>query len=556
MLELEEARECLISQVRMIEETERIPLLDSVGRILAEDICAAQDQPPFPRSPLDGYAVRGTDTNGATAESPVRLRVIGKVYAGSSFSGTVGAGEAVRIMTGAPIPCGADAVIRQEDTDYGEDMVAVATEVAPYQNYCYQGEDYKKGDILLEKGARINGIALSVIAGAGLGRVKVIRKARVAVISSGDELVMPGEAGEESFSYGGEILPEGKIYNTNLPLITGRLIEFGTMPIAMESCPDDPAQMAGRIQALAREADLIITTGGVSVGQKDIMHEALKLLDARQLFWKVKIKPGTPTLAAVYQGKLIICLSGNPYAAAANFELLVRPVLGVLTDDARWNLKKARAVLQNDSKKRGGTRRFVRGFLNGGKVWIISGNHSSGALSSMAKSNCLIDLMPGEGCGEKGSEVWVYLLDAQAFLTETKLDRHPFIFAVSGYKNSGKTTLITRLIPELSARGFQVATIKHDGHDFVPDVPGTDSYRHREAGAYGTAVYSDRRFLVTKEQAVDENKLTELFPEADIILIEGLKNGAYPHYFCRYPEEELIDAGILAERILECMGRK
>ncbi len=403
MLEIEEARERLIQEIRPVIETETVPLFDAVGRILAEDIRAEADQPPFPRSPLDGYAVRGVDTAEASEKAPVRLRVIGKVYAGSTCSGTVGAGEAVRIMTGAPIPDGADAVIRQEDTDYGEEWVTVRAEVKPWQNYCYRGEDYKKGDVLLEQGTRIGGAALSVLAGTGYGQVPVRRRARIAVISSGDELVLPG-------TQAGRTLPEGKIYNTNLPLIAGRMMEFGTAPAVMESCPDDPAQMAGRIKELAGKVDLIITTGGVSVGQKDIMHEVIRLLDARRLFWKVRIKPGTPTLAAVYDETLVICLSGNPYAAAANFELLVRPVIGALTGEAHWNPERVRAVLQNDSEKRGGMRRFVRGRLEGDKVWTTSGNHSSGALSSLVHSNCLIEILPGEHSGEKGSTVWVYLL--------------------------------------------------------------------------------------------------------------------------------------------------
>ncbi len=136
--------------------------------------------------------------------------------------------------------------------------------------------------------------------------------------------------------------------------------------------------------------------------------------------------------------------------------------------------------------------------------------------------------------------------------------RKPFVFAVSGYKNSGKTTLLTQLIPELTRRGYRVAVIKHDGHDFTPDVPGTDSCRHREAGAYGTAVFSDHRFMVTKDldascTQMDETMLMELFPEADIILIEGLKHSSYPKYFCRYPQEPLISAGALADEIERLM---
>lgn len=133
----------------------------------------------------------------------------------------------------------------------------------------------------------------------------------------------------------------------------------------------------------------------------------------------------------------------------------------------------------------------------------------------------------------------------------------PFIFAVSGYKNSGKTTMITRLVPELINRGYRVAVIKHDGHDFTPDVPGTDSYRHQTAGAYGTAVYSEHRFMVTKQwEGGSAEELIPMFPEADIILIEGLKNSSYPKYTCRYPQEALADASVLADEIEEMMKKQ
>lgn len=134
---------------------------------------------------------------------------------------------------------------------------------------------------------------------------------------------------------------------------------------------------------------------------------------------------------------------------------------------------------------------------------------------------------------------------------------NPFVFAVSGYKNTGKTTLITRLIPELTSRGYRVAVIKHDGHDFTPDVPGTDSFRHREAGAYGTAVYSDHRFMVTRQwEQADEKFLMGMFPEADIILIEGLKNSDYPKYICNYPQEKPLEAAALADEIERLMGKQ
>ena len=182
--------------------------MDAVGRILAEDAVAIQDQPPFSRSPLDGYAVRGKDTKGASLNQPKRLTVIGNVYAGQVFGGTVRENEAVRIMTGAPIPDGADTVIRQEDSDYGMKQVKIYRESKPYENYCPQGEDYKKGMVLLKKGCVLDGVSVAVLASLGNDLVSVYRTPKIAVISPGDEVMQT-----ENW------LKPGKIYDTTLHFI-------------------------------------------------------------------------------------------------------------------------------------------------------------------------------------------------------------------------------------------------------------------------------------------------------------------------------------------------
>lgn len=398
MLQLEEAIECLLCHTHPITETEKIPLLSSANRILSMPLAASADQPPFPRSPLDGYAVRGQDTQGAEKEIPVQLSVIGTVYAGEVFSGRVRENQAVRITTGAPIPRGADTVIRQEDTDGGREQVQIYRGASPYENYCFQGEDYRAGDILLEQGARMDGIAMALAAGLGNDCVQVYRKPKIAVISTGDELIQPGIP-----------LQPGKIYDTNRHLISGRLLEFGIAPFASLHGKDDAKEMAETLDELSKNTDLILTTGGVSVGEKDIMHHVLELLSAKKLFWRVEIKPGAPTLAAVLGNALMICLSGNPFAAAANFELLVRPVIEKLTRDGRWRMKRCRGVMENDFKKPRGTRRFIRGYAEGGRVWAIAGNHASGTLAAMAGSNCLIEILREQAGVGKGDEVWIYL---------------------------------------------------------------------------------------------------------------------------------------------------
>ena len=191
MLQIEEAQAMLTEQVRKIEQTERVSLADALGRVLAEDVTAERDQPPFPRSPLDGYAVRAADVAGASKENPAVLHVVGRIYAGYVFDGIVGEGQAVRLMTGAPIPEGADAIIRQEDTFAENDTVQIYVSSEPYQNYCFQGEDYKAGTVLLPKDSRLDAGKITVLSSLGKSEAVVYRKPSVAVISTGDVVVVP-----------------------------------------------------------------------------------------------------------------------------------------------------------------------------------------------------------------------------------------------------------------------------------------------------------------------------------------------------------------------------
>ena len=398
-LEIEEAQELLNVQIKPITETETVLLMDSVGRVLAEDLVALRDQPPFPRSPLDGYAFHGEDSSGATKDAPVKLKVLGKIYAGDVFEGVVGPGEAVKLMTGAPIPDGANCVIRQEDTDEGEEEVALYTSIAPYQNYCYQGEDYKAGEVLIPVGTQINAGAVSVISSLGKDRVEVLRKARVGIITSGDEVLAPGMDWKP-----------GKIFDSNRAYIGARLMECGTAPFVSVHAEDKAESVADEIRkAVEAGCDLVITTGGVSVGEKDIMHDIGDILGAERLFWRVRIKPGSPTMAYSYHGVPVICLSGNPFGAIANYEILIRGMLYKLTGQICWKMQTEDMLIQNEYKKTGG-RRFLRGQAADGKVSLCGAEKSVGVLHALAECNCLVE-MPQTGQPVKvGDTVKVYYL--------------------------------------------------------------------------------------------------------------------------------------------------
>ena len=356
-------------------------------------------QPPFPRSPLDGYAVRSEDIKGADREHPVKLKVIDEVTAGYMSKKYVESKTAIRIMTGAPIPDGADCILGQEDTDYGEDILIVYEEIKPYQNYCFQGEDYKAGKCLLSKGTVLSAVDVGVIAGTGREKIKVYRKPRAVILTSGDEIRLPGEP-----------LTEGKIYDNNLHTMGIQLGFWGVDVIAKERAEDKAELAAERIRQMAKDADIIITSGGVSVGKKDIMHEVLDLLGCERIFWKIAIKPGMPTLCATYQGKLMICLSGNPYGAAVNLELLGRPVFAKMMRREDLAIERKKGVMENAFPKRSGVTRYVRSYYNGGKVRIADGSNDSGILSNMCGCNCLLEIPAGTPRVDVGDEVTVVML--------------------------------------------------------------------------------------------------------------------------------------------------
>ena len=373
---------------------ERLPLEAALGRTLAVDVTSPLDQPPFDRSPLDGYALRSADLTGADKQHPAVLEVVDTVYAGDEAKIPVRPGQAVRIMTGAMLPPGCDCVVPQEKTDQGK-PVRVFASLKPFENYVYQGDDYRKGSVLLTAGTRLDAAALGVLASAGLTEVEVCRRPRVGLLTTGDEVV---EAGSPR--------PAGKIYGANQLLLAARLAELG-FEFRAAHRGDDPAAVAEAIGELLAGCDLLITTGGVSVGDKDIFHQALPLLGAEQVFWRVDLKPGTPAMYSVYQDKPILSLSGNPFAAFTTFELLARPLLAILSGEPgpRWG----EGVLDTPFPKASPKRRFIRGRYENGHITLPEG-HSSGLLSSLVGCNCLAELPAGSPPAEVGTRVRILLL--------------------------------------------------------------------------------------------------------------------------------------------------
>lgn len=370
---------------------EDISIYNSMGRRLAEDITADLDNPPFDRSPYDGYAVRSEDTG-----RNISLKVIGASMAGNPCNLKIGRNEAVRIMTGGVIPEGADCVVPQEKTDYGEGFVIINKNFRPYDNYIKKGEDFCKDQLLIAAGTKINSSAAALAASSGKSNLKVFRQLKAAVISTGDEIVSPGQS-----------LNKGQIYNTNLIYTVMRLEELGVKTVFTASAGDNISDIEGKIKAACEISDFVVTTGGVSVGTKDLVPASLNYIGAESLFHGVDIKPGMPTLLAVYNTIPILGLSGNPFAAAVGLEVIGRQLISSLNGD-KWLLpKRKKAVMKNGYDKFSKSRRFIKAVEADGMVTALD-SQSNGSIRTTTQCNCYIDVAQGTEGLKPGDSVVIF----------------------------------------------------------------------------------------------------------------------------------------------------
>ena len=380
---------------------ESVPLEDACGRIAAQALCARMDQPPFDRSPLDGYALHSADTAGASRETPVSLPVTMKLYAGDAPAAALPVGCAARIMTGAPLPEGADCVLMQELTDSGEERVQLYAALKPQQNVVFRGGDIAAGSIIAAEGTPLTPAHLGVLAGQGIAAVPVYRTLTVGILSTGSELLEPGAP-----------WTSGKIYDANGIQNAARLRQLG-FAVERQQCSDDPEVITGKMQELLTRCDAVITSGGVSVGQKDYLPLVLEKLGAQLVVEGVAQKPGSPMLAAALSGKLVFCLSGNPFAAAATLEQYAVPALlrAAGRREESCILPRTTCTLTTGFSKSSKGDRYLRAKAAGGSVTIPGeGNaeaHSSGSLSAMIGCNCLVELPAGSGPVAPGEEVEV-----------------------------------------------------------------------------------------------------------------------------------------------------
>lgn len=398
---LEEAQSLLLSMACPVKECS-VPLFDAVGRVLSQEIKAPIQLPPFDKSPLDGYAVRAQDTEKASTTKPVVLEVLEEVAAGHTAGKKVTPGTAIKVMTGTPIPKGADTVIKYEDVTRAGNACKLYSPLTAGNNIVLAGEDVKKGEIIAARGTPVSPAIVGLIAALGYAEVTVFNKVKVAVISTGDELIDPSEK-----------LRPGKIYNSNLPSLVAACSRLGTQISALGNVPDRLGAIEDIISLGLADADIVITTGGVSVGDYDVVPDALARLGVNVIYRGVDMKPGSPVIAAEYNNKFIVSLSGNPAAALITFELIVVPLIKKKMGLTKLLPARVGAILADDFGKPSPQRRFLRGRLHmaeGTNFVELTGEQSNGVLKSLVNCNAYIDVPAGSGRMFAGQDVSVVVV--------------------------------------------------------------------------------------------------------------------------------------------------
>lgn len=387
---LEEALEILNKNTKALK-SEVVSIKDSLKRVLYGDVKSKINNPPFNKSVFDGYAFKSEDSKGTSKENPIELKIVDEIFAGMWPEIEIKSGEAIRIMTGAPIPVGADCVLKQEETERHGDLVKIFKEMKANENISFMGEDIKIGETLIKKGKRLDYADLGIMASSGISEVTVYKKPRVLIISTGDEVCDINST-----------LKPGKIYDSNLYSLSARIEELGYNVLSMEHVGDNIIKIGKAIEKAFEKSDIVFTTGGASVGEKDLMQKVSESIGFEKLFWKIKIKPGSAVVCSKRQEKILISLSGNPNAALTTFELLGKSVLKKLEgEEENINIKREKGILMDSFNKKSPQRRFLRGNViydeKGAKVYITQIKSGNGILSSLLNANCLIEI-------EKGNE--------------------------------------------------------------------------------------------------------------------------------------------------------
>lgn len=390
MISVADGQARILDRIDRVTEPETIPVAHALGRVLAEDLIAPFDVPSNDNSAVDGYAISSQDI---PKEGRARLRVIADLPAGSVFGGRISPGEALRIMTGAPMPKGTDAVVPQEATSRQGEWVLLPS-ISAGANVRFQGEDLRAGGRVLDAGTPIRPQEMGLLASMGRAQVLVRRRPRVAILSTGDEVVEPGEPRSP-----------GQIYDSNRFSLQGLALALGCQVLDMGIVPDQRELLRARLLDASQQADIVLTSGGVSVGVYDLVKEVLEEIGGID-FWQVNMTPGRPLAPGRIGRAYFFGLPGNPVASMVTFLLFVRPAVWKLLGIKNQKIQRFRATCLEYIPKKRGRREFKRGILvSSDRGWEVrtTGPQGSGILSSMVSGNCLIvleeereDVQPGE----------------------------------------------------------------------------------------------------------------------------------------------------------------
>jgi len=401
MISVDEALEIILGTIQVLG-LERVDILDSLGRVLGEDVHAPYNIPPWDNSAMDGYAVIHKDIEGASRQNPAVLAVVADLPAGYTAQRAISRGEAIRIMTGAPIPGGCDTVVMVEDTQTEQDRVKIFNAPARGKHIRKAGEDVVKGSRVLARGSIVRPAAVGMLASLKRSVVSVFQRPRVAVISTGDELIdVDGE------------LTAGKIVGSNTYSLASLVKDTGAQPVVLGIARDNPEALRAIFRA-ALAADVIISSGGVSVGDYDLVKDILRELGAEMKFWKVNMRPGQPLAFGVIQGKPTFGLPGNPVSCMISFEQFVRPAILKASGHTRLFRPLIEARLKEPLSKKEGKKYFLRCSISvedGEYAVTTTGEQGSGILLSMVKANGLIILPETKSECAAGTMVKVQVLN-------------------------------------------------------------------------------------------------------------------------------------------------
>jgi molybdopterin molybdotransferase len=401
MITVEEAQDKILSRIEPLG-VEKLSLMESLWRVSGEDVLAKRDIPPFDNSGMDGYALRSEDIQNALSDRPVRLEVIEDLPAGFIPTKTVAKGQAIRIMTGALIPKGADSVVPVEETKREDGFVVIFKTTSPGEFIRKAGEDVKKGDRIISKGDIIRPAEVGMLASVGRASVSVYQRPMVSIICTGEELVDVDED-----------LDEGKIVSSNSYTLAAQVKDCGAIPVQLGIAKDQKGEIEEKLLQGLR-ADVIISSAGVSVGDYDFVKEALNDLGMEMVFWKVAMKPGKPLAFGTLRGKPVFGLPGNPVSSMVSFEQFVRPSLLRMMGHRQIFRPTIEAILREEIHKESGRRHFVRGSVSfKGDHYSVTttGEQGSGILKSMVRANGLIVIPEDLEIVKAGEKVKVQLLD-------------------------------------------------------------------------------------------------------------------------------------------------